>query len=85
MEHNQTAGDSRSESTELTRAVGARVRRLRRGLGMTQIELAEAMGYRDSSSVTYIEQGRNAVKMDGLMLLCSALKTSPNELFGWDG
>jgi transcriptional regulator with XRE-family HTH domain len=52
---------------------------------MTQIELAEAMGYRDSSSVTYIEQGRNAVKMDGLMLLCSALKTSPNELFGWDG
>lgn len=76
--------DSRSEPTSLTRAFGARVRKIRRGLGMTQIELAEELGYKDSSSITYIEQGRNALKLDVLLLLCLALKTSPNELFGWD-
>lgn len=75
----------RSEPTDLTRAVGARIRRMRHALGLTQTELAEAVGYKDATSITFIEQGRNNLKPDVLLLLCSALKTSPNELFGWDG
>lgn len=82
---NATITDNRSEPTELSLAVGQRIRRLRRDLGMTQVELAETIGYKDSSSITFIEQGRNNLKMDVLLLMCSALKTSPNELFGWDG
>lgn len=81
----ETNTDGRFEPTELTLAVGARVRRMRNRLNMTQTELAEAVGYKDPSSITYIEQGRNNLKMDTLLLLCAALKTSPNELFGWDG
>jgi transcriptional regulator with XRE-family HTH domain len=77
--------DSRSEPTELTRAIGARVRRVRESIGMTQAELADILGYRDGSSITYIEQGRNAVKLDTLVLLCLSLRISPNELFGWKG
>lgn len=85
MTKGDTAIDNRSEPTALSLAVGQRIRRLRRGLGLTQAELAETVGYRDSSSITFIEQGRNNLKMDVLLLMCSALKTSPNELFGWDG
>lgn len=78
-----TAPDNRIEPTELTRTMGLRIRDLRLSAGMTQIDLAEAIGYRDSSSITFIEQGRNNIKLDKLLLLCAVLKTSPNDLFGW--
>jgi transcriptional regulator with XRE-family HTH domain len=84
MQGNGLILDSRSGSTELTRSMGARVRQLRMQLGMTQGELAKALGYQDGTSVTFIEQGRNNVKPDVLMRLCVALKTSPNALFGWE-
>lgn len=74
----------RSEATDVTRAMGARIRRLREELGMTQGDLAAAVGYRDSTSVTFIEQGRNNLKADVLLLMCATLKTTPNELFGWE-
>ena len=76
---------ARSEPTELTYSVGLRVRALRERAGMTQAELAARLGYKDSSSITFIEQGRNNIKPDVLLLLCTALGTSPNELFGWEG
>lgn len=85
MTKSDTATDTRSGPTELTRAMGLRVRSLRERAGMTQTELAEAVGYENGTSITFIEQGRNNVKPDVLLLLCSVLKTSPNELFGWDG
>ncbi|AXH66332.1 helix-turn-helix DNA-binding domain protein [Streptomyces phage Satis] len=85
MQVNGTVSDGRTVSTDLTRAMGERIRRMRRSIGMTQTELAEAIGYKDSSSITYVEQGRNNLKPEALLLLCAALKTSPNELFGWDG
>jgi transcriptional regulator with XRE-family HTH domain len=81
---NAATGDNRSEPTELTRSIGLRVRALREKAGMTQIELASAVGYRDSSSITFIEQGRNNMKPDAMVLLCTALGTSPSELFGWE-
>lgn len=77
--------NSRSKATSLTRAMGARVRSMREGAGLTQIELAEMLGYEHSSSITFIEQGRNNIKPDVMVLLCTALNTSPNELFGWSG
>lgn len=77
--------DSRSKSTGLTRAMGARIRDMREKAGLTQVEVAEAVGYENSSSITFIEQGRNNVKPDVLVMLCTVLNTSPNELFGWGG
>lgn len=84
MAKNAVTGDHKSEPTELTRSIGLRVRALREKAGMTQIELASAVGYRDSSSITFIEQGRNNMKPDAMVLLCTALGTSPSELFGWE-
>lgn len=80
----KTTTSTRPEPTELTYSVGLRVRALRERAGMTQAELAARLGYKDSSSITFIEQGRNNIKPDVLLLLCTALGTSPNELFGWD-
>jgi transcriptional regulator with XRE-family HTH domain len=77
--------ENRPEPTDLTRAVGARIRRVREAAEMTQDALAEAVGYRNGSSITYIEQGRNAIGLDTLLLICATLKISPNELFGWKG
>lgn len=76
--------DTRSEATDLTRAIGARIRSARVALGMTQVQLAEAAWYQNSTSITYIEQGRNTIKPDSLLFICKALKMSPNELFGWN-
>lgn len=84
MAKSAATGDGRSGPTELTRSMGLRVRALREKAGMTQIELANMVGYRDSTSVTFIEQGRNNMKPDAMVLLCTALGTSPNELFGWE-
>lgn len=81
----ETAASNRIEPTSLTRAVGLRVRAMREKAGMTQVELAEIIGYKDSSSVTFIEQGRNNIKLDMVPLLCAVLGMSPNDLFGWDG
>lgn len=85
MTKSDTATDTRSGPTELTYAMGLRIRSLRERAGMTQGELAAAVGYENGTSITFIEQGRNSIKADVLLILCSMLKTSPNELFGWDG
>lgn len=79
-----TPTDNRIAATELTVSMGLRIRALRLAAGMTQIDLAEAVGYRDSSSITFIEQGRNNIKLEKILRLCAVLKTSPNELFGWE-
>ncbi len=75
--------DKTAHETELSRAMGARIRRRREAAGMTQAELAELLGYGASSSIVFIEQGRNGLKPDVLVLLCATLKMSPNQLFGW--
>lgn len=77
--------NGRTEATSLTRSMGNRIRAMREKAGMTQVELAGAMGYRNSSSITFIEQGQNPIKADALLVLCVKLKITPNELFGWEG
>lgn len=79
-----TVVGGRIEPTELTHAVGIRIRSRRLASGMTQVDLAAAVGFQDSSSITFIEQGRSNIKLDKLLLICAALKMSPNDLFGWE-
>lgn len=85
MTNSDTIVSGRPSGTGLTRSIGARIRAMREGAGMTQTELAEAIGYRNPSSITFIEQGEAGIKADVLILLCTKLNTSPNELFGWVG
>jgi len=56
-------------------ALGERVARLRRGLGLTQVELAERLGM-SRASIASIEAGRQRIALDQLYLIGGALGLS---------
>ena len=64
---------------------GVRVRAARVAAGLTQLELARAMGYSTRSTISRIESGDNQVPMDRLDALATALRTTPAYLLGQDG
>ena len=64
---------------------GVRVRAARVAAGLTQLELARAMGYSTRSTISRIESGDNQVPMDRLDALAAALRTTPAYLLGQDG
>ena len=64
---------------------GVRVRAARVAAGLTQLELARAMGYSTRSTISRIESGDNQVPMDRLDALAAALRTTPASLLGQDG
>jgi transcriptional regulator with XRE-family HTH domain len=51
-------------------------------LGMSQEELAEAVGYTGRSAIARIESGRNKVSLDKIPLFAKALHTSEEQLLG---
>jgi transcriptional regulator with XRE-family HTH domain len=61
--------------------VGSRVREARLGLGLTQHELAAAMGS-TRSSIADVERGEKGISLNQLRKLCRALAVSPNTLVG---
>ena len=56
---------------------GVRVRAARVAAGLTQLELARAMGYSTRSTISRIESGDNQVPMDRLDALAAALEDDP--------
>jgi transcriptional regulator with XRE-family HTH domain len=62
-------------STGVYRALGERIARLRRGLGLTQVELAERVGL-SRASIASIEAGRQRISLDQVYLLAGALGIS---------
>lgn len=63
--------------------IGDRVRLLRKQKGMTQLELAEKMGYKSKSSVAHIENGRD-IPRAMVVTLADILETTPAYLMGWE-
>ena len=62
---------------------GVRLMRLRRRAGLSQIELAEALGV-NNQTVSNWEKGHRALKLSPVMMLnlCKALQCSLEELAG---
>lgn len=58
---------------------GARVRTLRRRIGLTQEELAERISI-SASFMGHIERGTRIASLETLVALCNELKASPQEL-----
>ena len=56
---------------------GVRVRAARVAAGLTQLELARAMGYSTRSTISRIESGDNQVPMDRLDALAAAQEDDP--------
>ena len=61
-----------------------RIKSRREELGMSQLELARKLGYRDRSSIAKIEQGVNDLPQSKIFAFAQALNTTPQYLMGWD-
>lgn len=64
--------------------IGERVRKRRDALGLTQIELANKMGYVSRSTIGKIEDNTNNIPLPKVEQLARALGTTPAYLMGWE-
>lgn len=71
---------SRAEIRAADTEIGARIRRRRRGLGLTQQDLAGATGVSYQQIQKY-ERGTNRVSASRLFLISKALETNPHSFF----
>ena len=71
---------SKAEIRAADMEIGARIRRRRRSLGLTQQDLALATGVSYQQIQKY-ERGTNRVSASRLFLISKALETSPNSFF----
>lgn len=60
-----------------------RIRQLRIQAGMSQDDLARAMGYKDRSMITKIESGKVDISQKKILAFARILNTTPGYLMGW--
>ena len=76
--------DDPREATEIDQAVGSRIKARRLQLGMSQTELADAVGVTFQQIQKY-ERGANRTSASRILALCRVLKVTPNALLtGYD-
>lgn len=61
-----------------------RIRQLRIKSGMSQDDLAKAMGYSDRSMITKIESGKVDISQKKILAFARVLNTTPSYLMGLD-
>ena len=61
---------------EVKRSIGLEICKARERLGMTQPELAEAVGYENPKQIYMIESGRSTPSVIMLARLCEVLRVS---------
>jgi transcriptional regulator with XRE-family HTH domain len=66
---------------EYRMALGAYIRDLRLARGMTQLELAVAVGVTHKATISAIEVGRNALPAERYLQFAQALGIAPKEFF----
>lgn len=60
-----------------------RIRELRIAAGMSQEELAHALGYKDRSMIAKIESGKVDISQKKIVTFARILGTTPSYLMGW--
>ncbi len=66
------------------RVVKDRIRGLRQAKGMSKDELANAIGYKDKTSISKIESGGHNVSFKTIERLADFFGVSPAYIAGWD-
>lgn len=61
--------------------IGPKIKAFRKGRGLTQAELADALGYSHKSVITHIEKGDSEMSYDKILLLLRTFAIDANELF----
>lgn len=64
--------------------IGKRVRELRVSLGLSQQELADRAGFASKASISRIENAQRDMTTSDVVLVAKALRTTVNNLLGWD-
>jgi transcriptional regulator with XRE-family HTH domain len=75
--------DALAEADRLDKDIGARVRLARKGRGLSQTELGQALGVTFQQVQKY-ERGTNRISSSALILIARQLQVSPLELLGVD-
>lgn len=63
--------------------IGERIKHRREQLGMTQDELAAAIGYKTRSAIARIESNGRELRQKKIKDIADALKTTPSYIMGW--
>ena len=63
--------------------IGARIKKRREELGLSQEELAKRVGYKSRSSINKIELDGRGLPQKKIVAFAKALQTSPAYLMGW--
>lgn len=63
---------------------GERIKERRLALGISQLELAEKLGYKSDVSISRMESGTQDCPKGKLRQMADALYTTPGWLAGWD-
>lgn len=64
--------------------IGQRIKQRREELGLTQLELAQLLGYKSKSSINKIELGVQNLKQSKIKAIADALHTTPSYIMGWE-
>ncbi len=62
--------------------IGKKIKELRDSRGLSQQELANALGYKSDSAIYYIEKGERSLPTEKLELVSNYFRISIDELFG---
>ena len=65
----------------MSKEFGEKIREIRKKNGLTQTDLAFALGYSDKSMIAHIENGDNEMSNDKISLLIEKYNIDANELF----
>lgn len=67
-----------------SKELGKRIKEIRKSKKITQLELANAVGYSDRSMITKIEKGMVDLPESKIILIAEALGITPHYLVGWE-
>lgn len=74
-----------SRKSEYLKKLGLKIKRYRLQRGLSQEQLADAVGFSGKSSISRIETGSSDISRDKFVLIAQALGVNPAELMDVDG
>ena len=64
--------------------IGKRIKQKRQELGLTQLELAQKMGYTSRAAICKVEKGQDNITSDRVTKFANALGCSESYIMGWE-